>query len=194
MPSKRGALELVDETREGAAPSPAPSPAPERVSAVDPAERLFEALQVLSSLESPSAAGQLCLEVAIEAVPCVAALLHLREPATRDLVIVQAHGPRADALLGARAAQVDPLVVRAVRTGTPTVVTYGTGPGEQPSCARHAHFDPWLVVLVPVVHGGQLLGLLELIDPIDGPIDDAAQGGLDYIAGCLGRFIAEHGA
>jgi hypothetical protein len=151
-------------------------------------------MQVLTSLESASAAGQFCLEVAMEAVPCVAGLLHLRDPASRELVVVHAHGPRADALLGATTHQADPLIARAMRGGTPTVITYGSEPGAEPmACARHAHFDPWIAVLVPVVFGGQLLGLFELIDPVAGHIDDPAQGGLDYVAGCLGRFLADHG-
>lgn len=84
---------------------------------------------------------------------------------------------------------------RAARTGKPVVVTYGAEPdAEKTPNPRHALFDPWSVVVVPVVHGGQLLGLIEMIDPVKGnPFDEDVQSALGYVAIRLGGFLAEHG-
>jgi hypothetical protein len=152
-------------------------------------------MHALSQFESANAGARFCLDVAMRAVPCLAGLVHLRDPATRDLVVGHAEGPRADALLGTRTPTADPLVASALRTGTATVVTYGSDAGAgQSSCPRHAFFDPWSVLVVPVVVGGQLLALFEMIDPVDGkPFDEPSRRALGYVAGRLGQFLAEHG-
>jgi hypothetical protein len=198
--------EIARETSDGAAagganrldgtPDSAPS-TPRPVSATppaaaDPAEQLFEAMQDLSRLETAPAGARFCLEAAMRAVPCLAGLVHLSDSARRELVVVHAQGPRADALLGTHTPQADPLVARAAQAGKPTVVVYGAEPGaERASCQRHAFFDPWSVVLVPVVVGGQLLALLEMIDPTDGkPLEELPQDALAYLASCLGRFLS----
>jgi GAF domain-containing protein len=148
----------------------------------------------LTLLESGPAGATFSLRVALAAVPCLAGLVHLRDPKTLDLVVVHAEGPRADGLVQTRTPLTDSLVARAARAGKPTVATYGAEPdAEKTSCPRHAFFDPWSVVVVPVMHGGQLLGLLEMIDPIDGnPTGEQEQGALTYIADRLGRFLADH--
>jgi hypothetical protein len=152
-------------------------------------------MHALSQFESAAAGARFCLEVAMGALPCLAGLVHLRDPATGDLVVVHAEGPRADALVGTRTPMADPLAANALRTGKATVVTYGTDAGStQTTCPRHAFFDPWSVVVVPVVTGGQLLALFEMIDPVDGnPFDELSRGALGYVAGRLGRFLADHG-
>lgn len=166
-------------------------------SAVACAEQLFQAMHVLSQRETGPAGARFCLEAALGAVPCLAGLVHLRDPVTGDLIVVHAQGPRADALLGTRTPQADALVARAVRTGKPTVILYGSEPGaESTTPSRHLPFNPWSVVLVPVVVGSQLLALFEMIDPTNGTgggprPDEVSQGALAYVAGCLGRFLAE---
>jgi len=174
--------------------SSAPS-APPPASAVDHAEELFAAMHELTLFESAPAGARFCLEALLEAVPSLAGLVHLRDPASLELVVVHAQGPRADGLQRARTPLSDALVTRAARAGKPTVVTYGAEPGcETTMCPRHGFFDPWSVVLVPIMHGGQLLGLFEMIDPIEGnPHDEQAQGALAYVASRLGRFLADHG-
>jgi hypothetical protein len=184
------------------APSPAsgspPTPADADESpAVDHAEELFHAMHALSLFESAPAGARFCLEVALSSVPCMAALVHLRDPSARDLVVVHAEGPRAEALIGTRTPPTDALVTSAIAKGKPKVVAYGTDPGasDTAACPRHAFFDPWSVAVVPVVVGGQLLALLEMIDPLDGkPFDKLSRGALAYIAGRLGRFLADRGA
>lgn len=223
--SQRPQLELVDQTLEQTRPPPAapvatppppppasvapppasvapppqrlaysaPPPPPEQI---DHAEVLFEAMHDLTMLDSAPKGARFCLQVALAAVPCLAGLVHLRDPKSLELVVVHAEGPRADALLGTRTLPIDPLAVRASRAGKPVVATYGAEPdAETTKCPRHAHFDPWSVVVVPVMRGGQLLGLLEMVDPIDGnPHDEKAQAALAYVADRLARFLAEHPA
>ncbi len=138
--------------------------------------------------------ARFCLDVALAAVPSLATLVHLRDPKTLELVVVHAQGPRAEGLLRTRTPQSDALVARAARAGKPMVATYGAEPdAEKTACPRHAFFDPWSVVVVPVKSGGQLLGLIEMLDPIDGnPRDPQAQNNLAYIAECLAKFLVEH--
>jgi len=152
-------------------------------------------MHALSLFESAHAGARFCLEVALNALPCVAGLVHLVDPAARELVVVHAEGPRADALLGTRTPLADPMVFKAMRAAKPLVVTYeeesrATGN----ACARHAFFDPWSVAVVPVVAAGKLLAVFEMIDPVDGkPFDDLSQAALAYVAERLGRFLVEHG-
>ena len=178
-------------------PTPSPdSVAPPAASAAsaDSPEDLFQAMYELMALQSASDGARFALEAALRAVPCLAGLVHLRDPATRELVVVHAPGPRAEQLLRTRTKS-DALVSRAARTGKPVVVTYGAEPdAEKTPNPRHALFDPWSVVVVPVVHGGQLLGLIEMIDPVKGnPFDEDVQSALGYVAIRLGGFLAEHG-
>jgi hypothetical protein len=170
-----------------------PPVAPTASSAPDATEQLFEAMQELSQLEGAFAGVRFCLESALRAVPCLAGIAHVRDPIRRDLVVLHARGPRADALLGMHNSEGDSLVGRAISAGKPIAVVYGSGPGaETTTCARHAFFDPWGVILVPVLQGGQLLALLEMIDPIStSPSDDLAQSALAYVAERLGRFLVE---
>lgn len=148
----------------------------------------------LTLLGSAQAGARFCLQVATAAVPSLAALVHLRDPKSLELVVVHAEGPRADGLLKTRTLPIDPLVIRASRAGKPVVATYGAEPdAETTKCPRHAHFDPWSVVVVPVMRGGQLLALIEMIDPIDGnPHDEKAHSALAYVADRLARFLQEH--
>jgi hypothetical protein len=166
---------------------------PAAPSAPDATEQLFEAMQELSQLEGAFAGVRFCLESALQAVPCLAGIAHVRDPIRRDLVVLHARGPRADALLGMHNSEGDSLVARAIQAGKPIAVVYGSGPGaETTTCARHAFFDPWGVILVPVIQGGQLVALLEMIDPIStSPSDDLAQSALAYVAERLGRFLLE---
>lgn len=148
----------------------------------------------LTLLDSAAAGARFCLRVALAAVPSLAALVHLRDPKSLELVVVHAEGPRAEGLVRSRTLPIDLLVVRATRAGKPTVVTYGAEPeAEKTTCPRHAFFDPWSVVVVPVMRGGQLLGLIEMIDPTAGnPHDEQAQAALSYVADRLAKFLAEH--
>jgi hypothetical protein len=149
-------------------------------------------MAALKDADTPSSAVQMGLEVAAHAVPCLAALAHLRDRTTGDMIILHAQGPRAEQLVGTRL-RGDPLATRAALAVKPTVVMYGAEPGaEKTKCARHALFDPWSVVLVPIVHGGELLGMLEMIDPIQGnPFDEDVQASLGYVAARLGVVLAE---
>jgi hypothetical protein len=129
----------------------------------------------------------------MSALPSLVGLAHLFDASRGDLAVVHATGPRADGLLGTRTPPGDALIARAMHAGKPAQVTFGSEPGADPNmCERHAFFDPWSVVLVPVVVDGRLLALFELIDPIQGKqVDDLAKDALAYVAGCLGRFLAE---
>jgi GAF domain-containing protein len=177
--------------------TPPPLPATPPPLPATPADPLVDGMRDLAQQGSASDGARLCLRVAASAVPSLAGLVHLRDPKTLDLVLVHAQGPRAEGLLRTRTPQGDSLVVRAARAGKPIVATYGAEPdAEKVKCPRHAYFDPWSVLIVPVMmRGGQLLGLLEMIDPYSGnPSDEKAQAALASIADRLARFLAEHPA
>lgn len=150
----------------------------------------------LTMLDSAQAGARFCLQVALAAVPCLAGIVHLRDPKSLELVVVHAEGPRAEGLIRTRTRPIDPLVIRASRAGKPVVATYGAEPdAEKTKCERHAFFDPWSVVVVPVMRSGQLLGMLEMVDPCDGnPTSEQTHAALGYVADRLARFLAEHPA
>jgi GAF domain-containing protein len=147
----------------------------------------------LTMLDSATEGARFCLEAILRVVPSLASLVLLRDPKRNDMGVVHTQGPRADRLLGT-CIPVDALMTRAGRDGKPAVVTYGTDPGaEKLVCPRHKLFDPWSVLIVPVMHGGQLLGLIELIDPSDDhPFDEDLRSSIQYVAVRLGGFLADH--
>lgn len=148
----------------------------------------------LTLFDDATAGARFCVEALRRVVPSLASLVLLRDPQRNDMRVVHAHGPRADRLLGTRM-PVDALMIRAARDGKPTMVTYGTEPGaERMVCPRHKLFDPWSVVVIPVMHGRQLLGLIELIDPSDDhTFDEDIRGAIQYVAVRLGGFLVDHG-
>jgi GAF domain-containing protein len=186
----RKPLELVDLTA-------AAIPEPSTGSMTDAVERLFSSMHALNELESASEGARFCLNAALQTVPCLAALVHVRHQPTGDLVVLHARGPGAESLVGTRTPQTDPIVAQAFRSARPVVATYAADkPGSNGGavCVRHKSFDPWSVAFVPVLFGGQLLGLIEMIDPTDGaPFSDARQSALAYVAEKLGAFLAAHG-
>jgi hypothetical protein len=147
----------------------------------------------LTTLDDATAAARFCIEAVQRVVPSLASLVLLRDLQRNDMQVVHAHGPRADRLLGTRM-PTDALMTRTARDGKPSMVKYGTEPGaEKVVCPRHKLFDPWSVVVVPVMNSGVLLGLIELIDPSDDhPFDEDTRSALQYVAVRLGGFLADH--
>jgi GAF domain-containing protein len=130
-------------------------------------------------------------------VPCLAGIVHLYDADARAFVIVYARGPRAERLVLKCTPENDELLARAWRERRGVVVEYdGEGGANAKSpTERHAFFgDPWSVLVVPVIHGGRVLGAIELVDPIDGaPFGEAAENALKYIAEHYGTFVADRG-
>ena len=134
----------------------APPPPPATKSAVDPAEKLFEAMHELTLLESALDGAGFCLRTALAAVPCSprSRTFAIRRPSIWSSCTPRARAPTACCRRERRGPTRSSRGRRAAR---PAVVTYGAEPdAEKTSCPRHAFFNPWSVVVVPVMHGGRL--------------------------------------
>jgi hypothetical protein len=173
---------------------PEAPPAP-RASLPDVTDVLFEAMHELNFFESAVEGASFCLVTAMRVLPCLAGLVQLFDEKTREFVTVYARGPRAEKLLLKRVPESDPLITRAALSRRAIVMDYGDKGIEPLVADRHAFFgEPWSAAVVPVAHGGRVLAMIELIDPLDGaPFGDVARGALEYIADHYGVFIAERG-
>jgi GAF domain-containing protein len=172
----------------------APAPSPSRATAPEITEILFDSMHELSFFDTAASGGSFCLVTAMRVVPCLAGIVHLYDADAGAFVIVYARGPRAERLVLKCTPDNDELLARAWREKKAIVVEYD-GDAAKPPSERHAFFgDPWSVLVVPVVHGGRVLGMIELVDPLDGaPFGEAAENALKYIAEHYGAFVADRG-
>jgi hypothetical protein len=173
----------------------APQAPPPRASMPEITDILFDAMHELNFFESAVEGASFCLVTAMRVVPCLAGLVHLYDAAAGDFVTVYAQGPRSEQLLGSRTPASDALFARASRGRKAVVVTYGADAESEPMCPRHGFFgEPWSAAVAPVSRGGQMVAVLELIDPLDGaPFGEDAEAGLVYIAEHYADFLVQHG-
>jgi hypothetical protein len=152
------------------------------------ADQVFGALRDLVFFETPVEAASFCLVTAMLALPSLAGLALLRDEDRGGYVVVYARGPRSHAIVRTHVAEDDPLVAMALVRGGPVALEYG--PDLAPP-DRHAAFgDPWTGLLVPVQDEERCLGVLELVDPIDGAVlGEATRDALSTIARHLSDFV-----
>lgn len=191
-------LEDVDE-RDEAPRSTIPPPLPSRArryrspistpptSHPELLDEVVAALGDLPSFETMVEAVSCCVVTAMQAIPSLAGLAVMRDDARGGYVVVYARGPRAYEVVRTRVAEDDAAIAAARTSGGPVSVEYGS---DRAPPERHAHFgDPWTVFVAPAQSSERCLGVIELVDPIDGrAMGDSARHALATIARGLAEF------
>jgi hypothetical protein len=173
--------------------SSVPPPLPDRArtprkALSGPADAVFAALRDLAFFETPVEAASFGAATAMSALPSLAALALLRDEENGGYVVVYARGPRAQVVVRSRIREDDPLVGLALVRGAPVQIEYGS---DTPPPDRHAAFgDPWSALVAPIEVDDRCIGVLELVDPLDGrALGESARYALATIAQHLAAFL-----
>jgi GAF domain-containing protein len=152
------------------------------------ADSAFAALRDLGFFETPVEAASFGVVTAMRVLPSLAALGLLRDEQRGGYVVVYARGPRSHTVVRTRVADDDPIVGLSLVRGGPVVVEYGS---DTPPPARHASFgEPWTALVAPIELEGRCVGVLELVDPLDGrTLGDSARQALSTITQHLAVFL-----
>lgn len=161
-----------------------------RLSHPEIADTVLAALRDLSFFETPVEAMSFGLVTALRALPSLAGLALLRDDEQGGYAVVYARGPRSAAVVRARVAEDDPFVGLALVRGGPVCIEYGS---DTPPPDRHSGFgDPWSSLVAPVQVGDRCVGILELVDPLDGrTLGASARTALDTVARHLALFLQD---
>ncbi len=164
-----------------------------RLSGDDLLGDLFEAMHEVHFQANTLEAAHFVLWLAVEKMPCRGAVCHFFDINRREFVVVHALGDRRPALLLKRSPEREPLISQVMRTRRARVVA-----GGDPllSGERWTAGGPMVhsAVVAPVSLGGRFLGLLELIDPVDGGEFTESDGyALAYIGEQFAEFLGQRG-
>lgn len=159
-----------------------------RASHPEMADTVFSALRDLSFFETPVEAASFGVVTAMSALPSLAGLALLRDDEHGGYVVVYARGPRSHGVVRSRVPEDDPFVGLSLVRGGPVSIEYGS---DTPPPDRHSSFgDPWTALYAPIQIEERCLGVLELVDPLDGRIlGESARHALATIAQHLAVFL-----
>lgn len=132
-------------------------------------------LQALSYAESSQEAATLLLEMLVDAVPCRAGLIHRYDKGSACFVVESAHGDKASALEGFETPPSDPIVRATLAQKTPLHLT----PASDKDLFTKGRFALLLpkraVACASGTRRDQPVGLIELVDPLEGAEFSRAQ-------------------
>jgi GAF domain-containing protein len=139
--------------------------------------------------------GDYVLGLALEMIPSRAGLLHLYDIDHREYVIACVSGVGSDALLNRRLPEHDPLFSSAMRKRRALVLADARTDEHARVAERYALLGGATSVIVsPVMKGGRFLGVIELMNPLDGvAFTDDEGNAIDYLSEQFGEFVATRG-
>jgi hypothetical protein len=170
------------------------SATPSRLNA-EPDDRLasvFEALHDFAQLRTPAEALEFIVRLLETTVPAAAISAALYDINTDELRFVAATGPGADALRGtALRCNRGGLFGAAVRSEHTTLVVrdMGEAPNYDPAIDGRPGLTAENLVLRPVLHDGNLLGMLQLINRTGGTFSAPDVHLVNYTADRLAEFL-----
>jgi GAF domain-containing protein len=186
----------VDAQRRSTIPPPLPDRARQsrpraatpRRSHPEMADAVFSALRDLTFFETAVEVASFGVVTAMRALPSLAGVAMLRDEEHGGYVVVYARGPRSHRIVRSRVPEDDPIVGLALVRGGPVSVEYGS---DTPPPARHASFgEPWTALVAPIQLEDRCVGVLELIDPLDGrTLGESARHALSTITQHLALFL-----
>jgi GAF domain-containing protein len=152
------------------------------------ADSVFAALRDLAFFETPVEAASFGVVTAMRALPSLAGVALLRDEEHGGYVVVYARGPRSHVVVRSRVPEDDPIVGLALVRGGPLSVEYGS---DTPPPERHASFgEPWTALVAPIQLEDRCVGVLELVDPLDGrTLGESARHALSTITQHLAMFL-----
>jgi len=159
---------------------------------------LFEACSDLGFVHDALEGADFILDLVFESIPNTCTLISFFDINTREFVVVR-QGVAASAadllpsvLLG-RTSEFTGLVQRTMRAGRATVLSApATDIVAEDARFRSLRLAPQSLVCAPIVAGGRYLGLIEVLDPLDGaPFTDGDGHALTYIGEQFAEFLAQ---
>jgi hypothetical protein len=180
------------------APKPAVAPqstrpaAPrKRVTGDDLLAELFEAFGDLQFLRDSLEGAEFVLALTLEHLPCEVGLVSLFDMNTREFVIVRQSGGQNSALC-ARQPERAPIASSAMRRRRAIVTNDAAGASDDR--LRAIGVEVRSLVTTPVELSGRYLGLIELLNPLDGGVWSEGDGNaLTYIGEQFAEFVAQRG-
>jgi len=165
-----------------------------RLSGEDLLAELFEAFSFLSHMPDCLEGAELLLQVADEKLPCEAMFVSLFDINRRDFIVVRHRGGGKNALLF-RTPEAERLTRTAMRRKSAVVVADASR-DDRVDGARYANLGvtPKSLVAAPVAVGGRYLGLIELVNPIDGrPFTEEDGHAISYMAEQYAELVSTRG-
>jgi GAF domain-containing protein len=155
---------------------------------------LFEALHKFHFLDDVREGAAFLSHVLEEKMRPATVLVHVYDINSRHFVVMNASGLRAAALVDYATPEDEPFVVEIMKEDEATLVLQ---PGDDPRLSR----GRWLlaeprrsVMCAPCAVEDRYLGLVELIDPIDGSeFDENDRNALTYAASAFAKFLDRRG-
>lgn len=169
-----------------------PQPTPSRPRGDELIADLFEAVHDLHFQSDAIDGARFVLDLAQQKIPSRAAMVHFYDIDKREFVIVAVAGAATQNLLLRRAPEAEPLLAAAMRKRQP-LVTAGQDSRVTASVRYALLGDVATVCSAPVLHGGRFLGIIEMIDPLDGSYDPHDVNALAYIAEQFAEFLSQRG-
>jgi hypothetical protein len=167
------------------------APASSKRAPADPLLSVIEALHALRRCEGVVEGAALVLRTALNAIPCIAGMVHVADVGTRDYVVVAASGEQSAETIGGRTTDTDVVLSRAfdamqsVTVDLPSVVI-GVLPRFGAMRANGA------VLCAPVQHDGQNLGAIELVEPEGRAVfTDGDRHAMTYVGERFAEFLAD---
>jgi GAF domain-containing protein len=156
---------------------------------------LFEAMHELHFARDVIEGGDYVLGLALEMIPSRAGLLHLYDIDRREYVIACVSGAGSEALLNRRLAETEPLLSGAMRKRRALVFMDATTDPQVSAAERFVVVGGATSLIVsPVQKAGRFLGVIELVNPLDGIGFTEDEGNaVDYLSEQFGEFVAAHG-
>jgi GAF domain-containing protein len=164
-----------------------------RLSGDDLLSDLFEAMHDVHFQPGLLEGVHFVLWLAVEKMPCRVAICHLFDINRREFVVAHALGERRADLLLKRVSEREPLLQQVLRRRRAVVMNAGDPllAGERWGAIGQ---QVQSAVSAPVVLGGRFLGVLELVNPMDGkPFSEGDGYALAYMGEQFAEFLGQRG-
>lgn len=192
--SARSGAPAPSSTKPARAAAAAPTTPQKRLSGEDLLTELFEAFSDLHFLRDAIEGAEFVLALTLEKLPSEVGLISLFDMNKREFVVVRQTGGK-QRVVGQRLPEKAPLATSAMRKRTAVVLSKA----DEVKGVADARFQAIGVelrslVCAPVELGGRYLGLIELLNPLDGSLFNEGDGNaLTYIGQQFAEFAAARG-
>jgi hypothetical protein len=156
---------------------------------------LFEAMHELHFARDVIEGGDYVLALALEMIPSRTGIVHLYDIDRREYVVACVSGPGSEVLLNRRHPETEALLQSAMRKKRAIVLENATTDENARAAERYTAIGGVTsAVISPVQQAGRFIGVIELLNPLDGiGFKDEEGNAIDYISEQFGDFVATKG-
>lgn len=154
---------------------------------------LFEVMHDLNFLRDVQAGAEFVMGLAREKLQSPYALVQLYDINRREFVVACAAGPNAQATVGGRTSERDPLLVEIMQRRTPFVIDASLDPRVRTGRWTALGVQPSRVLAASVAQGGRFLGVIEVGCAPGSTYVKQHLDGMAYIADAFSEFLAARG-